>query len=265
LKKTNKSNCPVFLSSYAQSNPDATWEDFRQDSQGQSYRTVRLQAIQDQGGLCAYCETPSLDKPEKFSIEHYHPKADTANPAINWALKWDNLHAVCRGGREKSPDATQAYPTPENLSCDAYKDHRVTKKQLPEDCEGYVFNPLSMPAAKIFKFNKSNGALEVDKDACANIYYYGCNNFPSLADLAEETLRVLNLNCQRLCDARLEVLIFYSRKIKEARLRNNKQIFQQLAQSWFSTRWPSFFTTRRDLLDQNQAAEKYLQSINYNG
>ena len=259
MKKTSKSNCPPCLIRYTQDNPKAIWEEFRQDNQGESYKAVRLQAIQDQGGLCVYCETPYLSKPEIFSIEHFHPKAAITDSSINWALDWYNLHAVCRGGRDKAFGALQAYPTPENLSCDAYKDHLVTKKQLPENCEGYLLNPLSLPETKLFKFNKSNGLLEVDQEACSKATYSDCNHFPSLADLAEETLQVLNLNCQRLCDARLELLIYYNKKIKEARLKNNKLIFRQLAENWFNTPWPSFFTTRRDLL--GQVAENYLRKL----
>lgn len=263
MKKTNKSNCPSCLSDYAKNNPNALWEDFKADKQGQSYNVVKLQTIQDQGNLCAYCETPYQNKPEKFSIEHFHPKSDTSNPAKNWHLDWNNFLAVCKGGRVQDVNSPIPYPTPENLSCDAYKDHLVTKNRLLENCEGYLFNPLTLPEVKIFKFNKSNGALEVDVEACAKVNFLGCNHFASFAEFAEETLQALNLNCQRLCDARLKVLIFYNSKIKDARLKNNKQIHQQLAQQWFNKPWPSFFTTRRDLL--GKAAENHLKSTHYNG
>lgn len=263
MKKTNKSSSPSCLSTYAQNNPSALWEDFRADKQGQSYNVVKLQTIQDQGNLCAYCETPYQNKPEKFSIEHFHPKSDTSNPAKNWHLDWNNFLAVCKGGRVQDVNSLVPYPTPENLSCDAYKDHLVTKKKLSECCEGFIFNPLTMPEMKIFKFNKSNGTLEVDKEACAKISFSDCNHFASFAELAEETLQALNLNCQRLCDARREVFFHHERIIKKAREIGNKQIREKLAQQWFSIPWPSFFTTRRDLL--GKAAENHLKSINYNG
>lgn len=257
MKKTRKSNQPDELAMYSEVNPSASWDDFRHSNQGHDYKKTRLTAIHDQGGLCAYCEVHYSDKPESFSIEHFHPKSDKSDPVKNWALDWDNMHAVCRGGRDKNNDGQQPYPTPENLSCDAYKDHLVTRGRLTDNCEGVLFNPLTMPAAKVFKFNKSNGRLDVDVDACAKI------EGTELAHLASETLRILNLNCQRLCDIRLEVLRSYNQLIKRAREQNNRAIHQQLAQRWFSQQWPSYFSTRRDLL--GSAAEKHLQSNQYNG
>lgn len=231
--------------------------------QGQDYKQVRLQTIADQGGLCAYCEVHFLGKPETFSIEHFHPKSDLSDPTKNWALYWHNLHAVCRGGRDKNTNGQQPYPTPENLSCDAYKDYLVSKNKLTEHCEGKLFNPLFMPEIKVFKFNKSTGALEVDELACKQIIETEQQTSAYLIGLAKETLHILNLNCQRLRDARLEVLKAYNQLIKKAREQNNQKIHQQLAQRWFSNHWSSYFSTRRDLL--GKAAENYLQNTAYNG
>lgn len=250
---------------YSEANPSANWDDFRHSNQGHDYKKTRLTAIHDQGGLCAYCEVHYSDKAETFSIEHFHPKSDVSNAAKNWALDWDNMHAVCRGGRDKSDGGEKPYPTPENLSCDAYKDHLVTKGRLTEDCEGFLFNPLQMPAANLFKFDRSNGRLVVDEEACTsvNVNHAELGAYAGLAELAGETLRILNLNCQRLCDMRLEILKSYNQLITKARRQNNTEIHNQLAQRWFSTPWPKYFTTRRSLL--GSAAEMYLQGIDYYG
>lgn len=263
MKKTKKGDCPIGLTAFAMDSTNATWDDFRALNQSQAYKELRLQTIADQGGLCAYCEVHYLDKPETVSIEHFHPKSDLSNPIKNWALDWHNLHAVCRGGRDKNADGQQPYPTPENLSCDAYKDYLVSKNKLTEHCEGKLFNPLLMPEIKIFKLNKSTGALEVDELTCKQIAETELQTSADLIELAKETLRILNLNCQRLRDARLEVLKAYNQYIKKAREQNNQKIHQQLAHRWFSAPWPSYFTTRRDLL--GQAAEHYLQKIAYSG
>lgn len=263
MKKTRKSNQPDALIMFSEINPSASWDDFRHSNQGHDYKQTRLTGIQDQGGLCAYCEVHYSDKPETFSIEHFHPKSDKSDPAKNWALDWDNMHAVCRGGRDKNNDGQQPYPTPENLSCDAYKDHLVTRGRLTEDCEEWLFNPLHMPAANLFKFDRSNGRLIVNEDACAKIENANYGAYADLIQLATQTLRILNLNCQRLCDMRLEVLKNYNQLIKKAREQNNRAIHQQLAQRWFSTAWPKYFTTRRALL--GKSAEQYLEDIQYNG
>jgi hypothetical protein len=85
----------------------------------------------------------------------------------------------------------------------------------------------------------------------------------SLEDLVEKTIEILNLNCQRLCDDRLEVLKSYNREVAKARRMNDRQGLSKLARRWFSKKWPSFFTTRRILLGHH--AESYLEQIDYNG
>lgn len=244
MKKTNKTIEPSELTGFVQDNSAASWEDFRRASQGQSYKAVKIHALHDQGDLCAYCEVGLNKNVDQISIEHFHPKADKSNPNINWALDWQNMLAVCRGGRDKKPGEQGLYPTPQNLSCDAYKDHVGN----PTD----VFNPLTMPAEPIFVFDKSNGELNVKDGLPAE-----------LTELACETIRVLNLNCFRLCTARLVVLKDYNQLIKKAREQNNRDIHENLAMRWFDKRWSSYFTTRRSLL--GNAAERYLEEIEFDG
>ena len=81
--------------------------------------------------------------------------------------------------------------------------------------------------------------------------------------LAEQTINVLNLNCERLCKDRLEVLRFYNRQIKKYREMEDGAGLSKLSESVFRNRFPEFFTTWRSLLGKH--AEKYLQSIAYNG
>lgn len=168
--------------------------------------------------------------------------------------------AVCMGG--SVTDHSQ-YPTPENLSCDAYKDHLINKNQLPLVCEGYLLNPLGLSIANLFSFNRLTGELNVDAAACAAAEFKGVNQYASLEQLVKETIRILNLNCQRLCDSRLEVMYAYNRFIKQARETGQTDIHQRLTQRWFSKPWPAFFTTRRILL--GRTAEDYLQTNCYKG
>lgn len=260
MKKTKKLSQPRELALFASTNPNASWNDFRSSNQGSDYKQTKLSAIKDQGGLCAYCEISFSQKPETFSIEHFHPKSDTSNPANNWALDWNNMLAVCKGGRE---DDKEIYPTPKNLSCDAYKDHLINKGSLHESCEGFLFNPLDMPTKNLFNFNKSNGKLCVNEEACRQIENPNTGQYEDVFQLAEKTLEILNLNCQRLCDHRLEVLKEYNRVIKRAREINNINIFDELTHRWFSKPWPQYFTVRRCLLGEK--AERYLQEKQFDG
>ena len=249
------------LTQYAQHNPTETWEAFKNVNAGADAKAVRNIIFSDQGGLCAYCETYVGDLPDhKQRVEHYHGKADVSNPAKNWALDWNNLIGVCIGGEDAQ---TQLHPLPENLSCDAHKNHLCNLNKLPVACEGYLINPLLLQAnPNLLKFDKATGRLYADLNACAQVTL-SPNQIGSTEGLINTTIQILNLNCQRLCDNRLEVLKSYNQEIKKARMANNSQIFSQLAQHWFQEVWPSFFTTRRILLGQH--AEAYLQHISYNG
>lgn len=241
MKKIKKGSEPVELADFVNENPRGSWNEFRNDRQGASYQAVRRQAALDQGSLCAYCEVQFDKNNQQASIEHFHPKADVSDPNINWALNWQNMLAVCRGGREGDKDQ---FPTPENLSCDAYKDHVGGSQEL--------LNPLNAPLGKIYQFDKATGELHVDPqlECC-------------VVEQVKQAIKILNLNCYRLRSARLTILNAYNREIKKAREKNNRQIKHQLVERWFGVRWPSYFTTRRCLL--GNTAESYLKKIAFEG
>lgn len=263
MKKIKKTDEPVSLSAYRTANPNAGWDSYRQEHQGQSYQTVKAALVNDQQGLCAFCEVSLGQAVDRQRVEHFHPKSDQGNLAKNWALDWNNLLAVCLGGSHSTQTDHKQYPTPDNLSCDAYKDYLVNRGRLSEACEGHLLNPLTMPAARLFKVNRRTGQLEVDAQACGKVDFQGVNHCGSLILLVSESINVLNLNCQRLCDARLEVMHAYDRQIKSARKAGRKNIHHILAERWLSKPWPSFFSTRRALL--GDAAEDYLKGVAYDG
>jgi hypothetical protein len=151
---------------------------------------------------------------------------------------------------------------PANLSCDAYKDHLIVKNKLPIACEGYLINPLELPAFPcLFDLNKRTGELK-PKDKYGDL---GIDNncYSTISELVEKTIEFLNLNCDRLNKQRLAVLNQYNQEIKKARIINDQQVHSKLAIRWFQKQWLPFVTTRRILL--NVHAENYLQSINYTG
>jgi uncharacterized protein (TIGR02646 family) len=112
----------------------------------QAARDCREQALGHQHGLCAYCEQKvATDNPLHCRVEHFHPQADQAG-ARNWALDWGNMLAVCDGGSAALSEKRKVHPLPENLSCDAHKNHAMQIGKLPLRCEGHLLNPLNAPA-----------------------------------------------------------------------------------------------------------------------
>ena len=246
---------------YAQLNPSNTWDDFRNNNQGDDYKQVKTLVFKEQGGLCAFCET-KIDETHKQRLEHYHPKSDKSNANHNWALDWQNVIGVCLGGSDV--DKTK-HPLPSNLSCDAYKDHLIKKNKLPEACEGYLFNPLEIVTFPcLFNFDKRTGELK-PKDNYENIEIEN-NHYYTISELVAKTIEYLNLNCDRLNQDRLVLLNEYNKQIKKARETNDKDIFKKLTKHWLEKReekWLRYFTTRRILLEHH--AENHLNAINYQG
>ena len=262
MKKINKTPGPNALTRYAQHHPLDRWDpDFKNSNAGTEYQALREQMLADQGGLCGYCEVRVADLPaHKQRVEHFHSKSDSAAGGKNWGLDWDNIFAVCTGGSHAD---RAIHPLPRNLSCDSHKEHAIAKGCVPLACEGNVINPLEMLAfPRLFDFDRRTGKLLPNTDACSQAEFRG-NRFDSTEELVENTIKVLNLNCDRLNKQRLEVLHTYNREIKKAKQTQDKKIFQTLSKRWFGNKWHSFFTTRRALLKDH--AESYLIAIGFNG
>lgn len=262
LKKINKTQDNNPLVQYAEDYPQNNWKQFRDDNPD-GYKQVRKDMFIDQGGLCAYCETEVSGLSEILQrIEHYHSKSDDSDVNKNWALDWQNIFGVCVGGSRHGA-GQKVYPLPQNLSCDAHKDALISRNKLAKACEGYLINPLDLISTPcLFGFNKANGKLFANEEACAE-FELPYNQYASTLELVQKTIVILNLNCQRLKDIRLEVLKSYNREVAKARKANDRQGISKLAERWFNKKWPSHFTTRRILLDRH--AEAYLQDIEYNG
>jgi len=268
VKRTFKGAEPASLKTYRQAQPRATWDELRNDPHhgGQvAYTEIRTQTHQDQGGLCAYCEIDIRDNNSlKSRIEHFHPKSDK-NPSINWALAWPNMLAVCAGGSYKHGSAPHTLePLNENLSCDAHKDRLIQQKQLHEACEGWVLDPSGLPTSpSLFSINMLSGELRASEHSCANAPPWPNNQHASIVELVEHTIAVLNLNCHRLCEARLIVIRDIERNKKRQRAAGHtpQQGLENLARRYLQRRWPAFVTTIRLCL--GPAADNYLQQVQY--
>lgn len=265
MKRVIRGDEPGELKGYRLARPDSTWEQMRGDALGRvTYETVRRELLKGQGGLCAYCEIGIHDgDPLKCRVEHFHPKSDTSI-GHNWALDWQNMMVVCMGGsqRHQSPPHTLE-PLPENLSCDAYKDQMIRSGQLDEHCEGWLIDPMGLPAFPcLFFLEKSTGQLLPDADRCAEVVLPG-NKHPSTQVLVQHTIDMLNLNCARLCEARKRVIWNIEHDKKSLRLQNIRpeQALRALAERYFRRRWLGFFTTIRLSL----GAERYLTDTGFQG
>ncbi len=264
MKRVAKGAEPAALQAYRQAQPQALWEAMRGDvlhGGAQAYADIRTQTHEDQGGLCAYCEIDIRQNDSlKSRIEHFHPKSDRG-AGVNWALAWDNMLAVCAGGSYRYGAAPHTLePLEENLSCDAHKDRWIQQKRLPKACEGWVLDPLGLPGwpGSLFKLNKSNGELEANAAVCAGFDPWPGNQHADMQTLVTFTIAALNLNCERLRQARLLLVRDVERQKKKQRDKGfgPQQGLDNLAQRYLRVRWPGFVTTVCLCLDG--AAQRHL-------
>jgi uncharacterized protein (TIGR02646 family) len=228
-------------------------------------RDCREHAVRDQYGLCAYCEQEiAAHDALHCRIEHFHPKSDRTG-THNWALDWNNMLAVCDGGERTPAQKRTIHPLPANLSCDAHKNHALQSGGLPVDCEGRLLNPLDITAfPNLFVLDKGTGHLDADDAVCRAAPMPG-NKQASTSELVRYTIKVLNLNCERLATKRRLLVVDIDQRKKRLRQKGipPADMPRKLIARYFSAQWPEFFTTIRCCL--GQAAEEYLQSVDYRG
>ncbi|MFL1907043.1 HNH endonuclease family protein [Plesiomonas shigelloides] len=251
--RINKSNCPHGLNEFRLSNPNATWQDFKNYNGGSAYRAVRDKIFNDQYFICAYCEAKiPVNELELLSrVEHFNSKSGTTHGVgINYHLDWGNLLGVCVGGER---DGT-IYALPDNLSCDSHKGHWECKNHFtPEQKNwvGKVLSPLDIPSGHIlFDFVKSTGGLKANELYCASVVITG-NQLTSTTALVEETIKIFNLNCDRLNRARLEIFHEFSRARAKAAKQNDITPMERLVLQWLRDEPLMFQTTRNILIRQS--------------
>ena len=186
----------------------------------------------NQSGLCAYCEMRLPAKGDR-RIEHIHPKSD-ASTDHNWVLDWNNLLVVCHGGKSNnvwSEDEAE-------LHCDASK----------ADDQTAILNPYLMPNACLFSLDRKTGELNPDAGACSVVDAENSSSV-SMRDIVENTIRVLNLNCRRLCELRKTVIKCYKQRYQVVQRTAKGSVREIIAKEWFgSNRVMEFYTARRCLL-----------------
>jgi uncharacterized protein (TIGR02646 family) len=167
--------------------PSASWEDFKNEDQD-AYKYLVKYIVNHQKGLCAYCEI-NLTETDRM-IEHVHPKSDMAS-GHNWGLDFRNLLATCKGGSNRYPADQNRYvaPLPANLSCDQSKHDKIL--------DNVIIHPRDIPLApSVFRVGMT-GEIQ------PSVTHHEQSGISGQKITA--TIDELNLNCNRLKDARRKV------------------------------------------------------------
>ena len=84
-------------------------------------------------------------------------------------------------------------------------------------------------------------------------------------ELVNQTIKILNLNCNRLTEKRQLLVrnIDHNKKVLRKKGIPPADMYENLVQRYFQRKWPEFFTTLRCCL--GPAAEDHLLSIDFQG
>lgn len=171
MKQIVKYAEPQQFVSWETANPDATYQDLRNDSLFPG-ATIALSELRkslaaEQGHLCCYCET-LIDNGD-FHIEHFRPKCLGKFPELQ--LTYSNLHACCH----KRPTGCS------DECCGRKKSNffdNILISPLEENCESH------------FKY-----------DIAGNIY--------GLDERGDKTISVMNLNSALLIKSRKSLIEYF--------------------------------------------------------
>jgi uncharacterized protein (TIGR02646 family) len=258
MKRIHKTPAtPAPLVAFQQADPMATWDKLR--AEGRAVDDELCKTLQtDQAGLCAYCELEATKEANSLQVEHIVAKSHQ-DPACNWALHWPNLLAVCTGGSRWAGEQDRYLePLPVNLSCDQHKNHLVNTGSLGEDSRGFIVNPLDLPAFPPLVAVLHDGRLIPNPDACASVEI-SPNAYSTTEELIARSIEHLNLNCVRLCLARIAAAKNVSGEMRKTRAESLCQRFLSLRNGHRR----QFFTVYRCRL--GKAAEAYLAASGFQG
>ncbi len=256
MKKVHKAtDMPAQLVAFQTNCPHATWDQLRADGRI-AYDELCKTLETDQSGLCAYCEIAATKDGNSLQVEHIVAKS-CQDPACNWALHWPNMLAVCPGGSRWTNERDRYLePLPDNLSCDQHKNHLVNTGSLGEDSRGFIVNPLDLPAFPPLVAVLHDGRLVPQPDACARVEIRP-NAYSTTEELIDKSIKYLNLNCIRLCLARLAAAKNVAGELRKAKAELTCPKFLSMRNG----RRRQFFSVYRCRL--GKAAEAYLAASGY--
>ena len=227
-----------------------------------------------QKGICAYCEI-RLDSPDEdldegkrdLQVEHFHPKRDDeTSPSQDccWGLYWPNLFAACLGGTQADVRNPCHYcastPGEDNHHCGE------SNGKGGDILDGTILNPHDIDAkSRLFTFWYADGSRD---RIYLKPYEEGCRAAGVQAELVQNTIERLNLNCRLLAKLRGGAKAAVEKRIKKFKQSGvgDQEAIKRAVRMAFSTEdglWPEFFTTLRALYPT--AAEDYLKSQDYQG
>ncbi|HAS8402946.1 TPA: TIGR02646 family protein [Vibrio vulnificus] len=262
MRKINKSQAPNELTIYAISNPDDTWDNFRGNN-SRDAKKIKNKIFSEQNYICAYCEI-DLCEDNVFEhhrrVEHFNSKSGwvVGDALPNWHLDWNNVIGVCIGGTDRNN--TEQFVMPDNKSCDSYKEHLETNHGEGKRWLGKIVSPLENNlSSDMFNFSLATGMLEVNVGT-TNLKTFTHNNFATSSELLESTIEKLNLNCDRLNLARLEIHISFEKLIASFKKTKDIKKFKFMLRKWAGGDGPLYFQTTRDILvRENRIAKKALE------
>jgi hypothetical protein len=157
---------------------------------------------------------------------------------------------------------------PENLGCDAFKDHQIKAGKLASDPDGWILAPDEVPAFPLLFHFAPDGKPEPHVENCASQTLPN-NHHADTSVLVARTIERLNLGCARLNRSRCIVRARLEKQIQRARQQapgaSPPEVLLHLARRVFSTDvdspWPQFFTLVRWRLGEQ--AEAHLRSISF--
>ena len=258
MKKLHKAtDIPSQLVAFQAGCPHATWEQLRAEGRT-AYDQICKTLEADQSGLCAYCELAATKDGSSLQVEHIVAKS-FQDPACNWALHWPNMLAVCTGGSRWACEQDRYLePLPYNLSCDQHKNHLVNTGSLGADSRGFIVNPLDLPVFPHLVAVLHDGRLVPQPDACARVEIKP-NAYSTTEELIAKSIEYLNLNCIRLCLARLAAAKNVAGELRKAKAELICPKFLSLQNG----RRRQFFSVYRCRL--GKAAEAYLAASGFSG
>lgn len=247
---------PPLLKAYREQYPDEIWEHFRRRCR-KGYHEVKRAILEDQHGLCAYCEisikfAENENEVDDFRVEHFYPKAGTNEEKHNYHLDWKNLLGVCHGGSQ--PDV----PNPQWRFSNYKKDRSCDVPKGGKEITKRILNPSLIPAQfRLFRYAEHTGRMYVDEESCPE----------NMRKKARNTIKELNLNAPRLMRMRKVVIQSLEDEISQ-NIENGgelDEVLQFLAETLLLPdavgRTVPFFTVVRWYL--GEAAERVLAAVDY--
>ena len=178
---------------------NAGWHEFYENQElSECKKALHQHLIAEQAELCIYCER-KISK-DISHVEHIHPK-DVSGKFAHLTFAYTNLVASCNGDLCDT-DNKKVYKPEDVHSCGHKKANDFNEKQF--------INPVQDEnIGEFFKYNKDTGVMSAANENAR----------------AEYTINLLNLNCIRLQNDRVNAV----QAVFDVILKTNNLMFRQLS------------------------------------